>query len=319
MPASYVLLAAFNADISGTVAGGTARSWMAAVRSWHVFHHAPWHGGDEWVKLTRSCTSKEGVEFEKPPRAPVSMEHLVVLRDALDISQPFDAAVWAIALVTFFACRRLGETVVTDPTKFSPRYHVTRAQTVSFRTLRNGTKSASFNIPWTKTTKEKGASVTFTERPDGLAGVTGICPIAALHNHLEVNDDASIPPSASLFAYRQGRAWKHMGKEVFLKYVYRIWKKAKLQYVSGHSFRIGGAVELLLRGVPPEVVAATGGWTSLAFLLYWRKVEEVLPLSTSKAYKKACVEELAESLETFRISEGLPSYLAAKDLNSDVL
>lgn len=41
-----------------------------------------------------------------------------------------------------------------------------------------------------------------------------------------------------------------------------------MDHISGHSFRIGGAVELLLAGVPPEVVAATGNWTSLAFLLY---------------------------------------------------
>jgi hypothetical protein len=56
----------------------------------------------------------------------------------------------------------------------------------------------------------------------------------------------------------------------------------------------------------------------LAFLLYWRKVEEVLPLSTSKAYKKSRVEELAESLESFRISAGLPDYLSAidNDLNN---
>jgi hypothetical protein len=163
-----------------------------------------------------------------------------IAQDALDILKPFDAAVWAVALVTFFGCRRLGETVVRDSAKFSSRYHVTRSKSVTFRTLRDGTKSASFRIPWTKTTKEKGAPVTVTERPDGLAGVSGICPIAALQNHLRVNDDSSIPPSASLFAYRSGSSWKHMTKEAFLKFAYAIWKKAKLQYVSGHSFRIGG-------------------------------------------------------------------------------
>ena len=42
-----------------------------------------------------------------------------------------------------------------------------------------------------------------------------------------------------------------------------VWLKAALAHVLGHSFRIGDAVELLLAGVPPEIVAATGGWTSL--------------------------------------------------------
>jgi hypothetical protein len=44
--------------------------------------------------------------------------------------------------------------------------------------------------------------------------------------------------------------------------------------------------QFLLAGVAPEVIAALGGWTSLAFLLYWRRVEEILPMNISKAYKK---------------------------------
>ncbi|KIJ96025.1 hypothetical protein K443DRAFT_682572 [Laccaria amethystina LaAM-08-1] len=82
-----------------------------------------------------------------------------------------------------------------------------------------------------------------------------------------------------------------------------------LAHVLGHSFRIGGAVELLLAGVPPEVVAATGGWTSLAFLLYWRRMEEVLPMSTSKAYKKAHIDDLATIFEQFRVANKIPSAL----------
>jgi hypothetical protein len=59
---------------------------------------------------------------------------------------------------------------------------------------------------------------------------------------------------------------------------------AMLAHILGHSFHIGSAVKLLLAGVPPEIVAATGRWTSLAFLLYWHRMEEILPMSTSKAY-----------------------------------
>jgi hypothetical protein len=82
-----------------------------------------------------------------------------------------------------------------------------------------------------------------------------------------------------------------------------------LAHVLGHSFRIGGAVELLLAGVPPETVAATGGWTSLAFLLYWRRMEEILPMSTSKAYNKSHFDNLAIIFEQFRISNRIPANL----------
>ena len=88
-----------------------------------------------------------------------------------------------------------------------------------------------------------------------------------------------------------------------------MWADAALAHVQGHSFRIGGAVELLLASVPPEIVAATGGWTSLAFLLYWRRMEEILPMSTSKAYQRSHVDELAKIFEQFRVNHHIPSIL----------
>lgn len=85
-----------------------------------------------------------------------------------------------------------------------------------------------------------------------------------------------------------------------------IWETAKLEHVLGHSFRIGGAVELLLAGVPPDIVAATGGWTSLAFLLYWRRMDEILPMCTSKAYNKSHFDDLASIFEQFRLQHKIP-------------
>ncbi|KAF8879515.1 hypothetical protein CPB84DRAFT_1852065 [Gymnopilus junonius] len=78
-----------------------------------------------------------------------------------------------------------------------------------------------------------------------------------------------------------------------------------LAHVLGHSFRIGGAVELLLVGIPPEIVAATGSWTSLTFLLYWHHMEEILPMSISKAYNKTHFNNLATIFKQFRINHKL--------------
>jgi hypothetical protein len=93
----------------------------------------------------------------------------------------------------------------------------------------------------------------------------------------------------------------------FLIFVIKVWHSLSLDHVSGHSFRIGGAVTLLLAGVSPEVVAATGGWTSLAFLLYWRRMEEIIPLSTSKAYNSSHISILSQIFNQFRIAQNIPS------------
>ena len=185
---------------------------------------------------------------------------------------------------------------------YSPRY------SVSFTTLRDGSRSASFRIPWTKTTREEGASIVITARDDPL------CPCTALQNHLTINKD--VPTSSSLFAYTTTTddGWEHMTKYKFMDFCTGVWSKAALAHVLGHSFRIGGAVELLLAGVPPEVVAATGGWTSLAFLLYWRRMEEILPMSTSKAYQRSHVDVLAKIFEKFRVDNRIPlNFIACHD------
>lgn len=297
MPASAALITAFVSQSCGHYAGQTIRSWLSGLRSWHIYHQAEWHGDDDWVHQSRVTANKEGTEFRRPLRAPVSFEHLHSLRNILDITLPLHAAIWATALVTFFGCRRLGETTVKSLSSFNSLRNATRNTSISFRTISDGRSSASIRIPWTKTTKQVGASIILTSRNDAL------CPVSALRNHLEVN--TGIPPTASLFAYRSlsVNGWSHMFRDTFLSFVMRVWIDL---FLSGHSLRIGGAVALLLAGVPPEVVAATGGWTSLAFLLYWRRMEEIIPLYTSKAYNSSQLSSLSGIFEDFRVRQNIP-------------
>lgn len=197
--------------------------------------------------------NKQGTAFKRPLHAPVSLEHLPKLRANLDITIPFHAAVWATALTSFFGCRRLGETTVKSLGGFSPLFHVAHATLVSFRQLPNGSTSASVRITWTKTTKHEGAAIIFTSRDDDL------CPVTALRNHLIVNQNA---PSSCPFLHIRTRMvhFRTCSEHIFIS---RIWQRSSLDQVLGHSFRIGGAVVLLLAGVPPEVVAVDG----LSFIL----------------------------------------------------
>jgi len=129
MPADYALLCAFIGEFKGLHSGNTIRSWLAGLRSWHLVNHAPWHGDDDWVHLAHTSANKEGTKHKLAPRAPVSIEHLSCLRRSLNLSSPFHAAVWAVALTTFFGCRCLGETTVTVGAAFDPKYHVLHSTT----------------------------------------------------------------------------------------------------------------------------------------------------------------------------------------------
>jgi len=62
-----------------------------------------------------------------------------------------------------------------------------------------------------------------------------------------------------------------------------IWMAVGHPNMPGHAFRIGRAMELLLEGVHPDIVATQGHWKSRAFLDYWRQIESILPLFIATA------------------------------------
>jgi hypothetical protein len=91
MPAS----AAFVSQCHGHYAGNTICSWLSGICSWHVYHQAEWHGDEDWVQQACITANKEGTTFQRPPRTPVSLDHLYALKLHFDLSSPLHAAVWA--------------------------------------------------------------------------------------------------------------------------------------------------------------------------------------------------------------------------------
>jgi len=121
-------------------------------------------------------------------------------------------------------------------------------------------------LPFTKTTGSKGAKVV-------LCRQSACCdPVACVENNVAVN---CLGPAHPLFAYRSIQGVLCLTKKSFLRRCWKVWSIAGHPNVSGHSFRIGGTTELLLRGVAPDVVKIMGRWKSDAFLRYWRSVEAV--------------------------------------------
>ncbi|KAF7327363.1 hypothetical protein MKEN_00313900 [Mycena kentingensis (nom. inval.)] len=262
MPAEPFLLACFIADSIGQHGLKSALNWLNGLAFWHAMNFAPWHGKDP--------------SFRRPP-GPVSVDHLRCIRANLDISSPEGAATWALATSAFWGCRRLGELTLRCKSKFDPVHDVSRSASLS-RTVAGGRKVISIHLPWTKTTGSRGGTLILTATGDDL------CPVAALENHLRVNHSPN--EHTPLFAFRTSSGWSPIVKFNFLAFVSGIFKTAKLDQVFGHSFRIGGSVHLLCSGVEPEIVMKIGGWTSTCFLIYWRKLETVIPVALSRAWDK---------------------------------
>ncbi|KAF5381168.1 hypothetical protein D9757_009423 [Collybiopsis confluens] len=316
MPAPEMLIVGFVAAHSGSVAGKTINSWLSAIRAWHVLHRAPWPAESFCVKYARKAARIEGSHLTRPRRNPITLQHLLALYVALDLTKPFHCAVWAVALLSFWGCRRLGELTVPGISKFDPKFHVSRLPSIDAYFINHDRKKIKFHIPWTKTTFERGADFIASQQPNVL------CPCDAFRLHWKAN--SSVPEGFSLFGYiGDDDKPQHMVKSTFWNFVNDIWKYAGLLNVLGHSFRIGGAVELLLAGYPPHVVACIGGWNSLAFLVYWRQIEEIVMAqvdSAEDARWHKTSQDMANYCKSCNISEKMISdCLKGTDLNFDIV
>lgn len=169
---------------------------------------------------------------------------------------------------------------------------MSRSTMITRRRPLKGISWTAFHIPWTKTSLGAGAKIILS-RVDDLMN-----PVLALDHHLSAN--ASVPFHAPLFAFETAiGGWAPMTRSWFMTHCNEVWKKASLIELTGHCFRIGGATELLLRGVPPDVVAVQGHWKSRAFLEYWRKIDSILPLFVTSSFSDARVALIHSSMDSF--------------------
>ncbi|KAF8586875.1 hypothetical protein K439DRAFT_1646067 [Ramaria rubella] len=226
MPAPKILLCLFFANCgAGAVSEDCINSWLAGLHRWHQIHDAPWFGAKAMSLTIQGASRLVPEESRRPPRPPITIEHINCLHMHLDLSNTFDAAVFAIATIAFYGCNDL--------------------------------------------------HLIDTHLPSS--------PILALEHHLIVNQN--IPLNAPLFAWRALTGnWEPMTKEWFIP----------LQTMDGHSFCIGGMTWLLLLGVIRH-------WSSVAFLLYWCKIERILPDFISDAYHSthsisACMSRFVSNL-----------------------
>lgn len=296
MPASEDLLSAFATVMAASkVSQETLNNWMSGLAAWHQINGLPWFGNGKPLKMTKVAVGKLApVSSRRPKRSPVTYEHMVTLREGLNLRNSFDVAVWAAATVAFWSCCRLGELLVLSSNSFDNSRNIAQSVPVTFKVLRGGERTACFHIPWSKSTHEKGADIVVTGNDESSD------PFAALQHHMKVNVGTSSAQDIPLFAFRSAtNEHTPLTKDMFMRRCDEIWKKSNMSSIKGHAFRIGGATELLLRGIHPDIVQVQGRWKSQAFLEYWRKIETVLPLFITNSFRASRASRLTRRMAVF--------------------
>ncbi|KAG2146275.1 hypothetical protein DEU56DRAFT_731723 [Suillus clintonianus] len=243
--------------------------YLAAVRAWHIAQGwPPPLSLDDHQRINWSLRGLENIytSRRKPIRPPVTLIMLSTLKGCLQLNDPFDACVWAMASCAFFGMMHFGEISVNSRSDFSPARHITR-HGAFFGTDLLGQSYARLDLPSAKTAKPgETQSVFLTEQGD-------LCPLAALRNLARVVPALATDP---LFCWRDSRGdTRPMVRKRAVERVNGILLAHGWGTTFGHSFRIGGASFYLAQKVDPEIVRLAGRWRSLAYETYIRSFEQV--------------------------------------------
>jgi len=267
-PVAPNLLLAFLSSCAGSYSGSTLANYAVALRAWHLLHGRVWAIEPSELKaILDGAAALAPPSSKRPKRAPFTPEFICRIHSQLNLSSPLDAAVFACLTTTFYCIARLGEfTVPTikdkfDPSKYISRRHVT--ETID----RHGLQVTKFYLPCTKTSPT--GEETYWAAQEGLSD-----PKAALKNHFLVNPAGQ---DAHLFEWKHPtKGMRPLSKAEFLKRMALATLAANLPSFKGHSLRIGGTLEYLLRGIPFDVVKSVGRWSSESFTLYLRQHAMIL-------------------------------------------
>ncbi|KAF8881989.1 hypothetical protein BD779DRAFT_1445069 [Infundibulicybe gibba] len=266
LPASEITLCAFVAHLAGTMSGSSIRSHLSGLKRWHILANMPYTSSPRLSYLLRGADNMTPGSSRRAPRPPVTLAMIRVLHDSLDLQNSLDACVLATATTAFWAQARLGELLSPSAKYFDPS-RIPRLANLDKASTSAG--SRKLHLPATKVAGPRGEDI-YICKQNGRSD-----PITALARHISRN---SLTADLPLFSYDIGDG-RHLAltRTKFLNRCNEIWTRQGWPRLTGHCFRIGGTTELLVAGVPPDVVKAMGRWSSDSFLRYWRSLELIAP------------------------------------------
>jgi hypothetical protein len=242
---------------SHKVLATTVTKYLCGIKAWHVFHDATYPPSvDKKLALMVKASGRKDARIPKKPRkAPVMIPDLLILADALTSGTPMDQAIFDLALVAFWGLARLGEVTLGTPSYASSEVLASDVQLSADNqsiqiTLREAKTAVPGELQW----------LSLQALPDCL------CPVKAtkrLHKGCTDADDA-------LFGYRIGGIRLPLTKNDVTTRLREIWASAGQSNLTGHSFRVGGALLRHALGVSVADICAAGQWKSSCYKLYIR-------------------------------------------------
>ena len=262
-PASEEALVWFVAYLSQSVAYGTIKSYLSAVRSHHVDY-----GLDVTPFLSlRLKRIRYGARRLSAPsqdrRLPITPRILLDIFRTVDLQDYNDSLHWAACCLAFFGFLRCAEFTIPSSSSFDPSQHLGVSDVLFDSACFPSMLSLLLRTSKTDQFRQ-GVSVVIgrTQSP--------VCAVRAVAHFLCLRGNTPGP----LFVFREGQALSRQSFTCFLRH--RLAACGHLGFYAGHSFRIGAATTAAAAGVPAHIIKAMGRWKSEAYLAYIRISPDIL-------------------------------------------
>jgi hypothetical protein len=267
LPVDHDTIYGFVLSLTGSIGHKTILQMLTAIQCWHQVHGVKFPDTDDILNwAAHGAKAFDPPQSKRGPRKPMTIALLNAIIPHLSLINPVHVAVLAAATAAFFGIARLGKIVLKRGRAIG---NLPKRKNLREDVLLRGHIVTIVHIPWTKVGKENSEDIYWASHP-----LLECCPVKALRRHLRMNNPG---PTQHLFGVRQtGKAFRPLSHATFVRVLNNMAKKAHVILPLGHSFRIGGTNEYLLRGVPFEEVKIMGRWRSDAFRLYLRKHAEII-------------------------------------------
>ena len=269
-PVDEFVFCAFAASSAGKHADSTPRARVSAIKAWHIAHNMEWRGSSRLRYVLSGVDNLSPASSRHPPRPPINLKMLTELVTHLDLNTPLDAAMAACTVIAFWGQCRLGE--LLPPTLSSLSSAPLPLRSDLGKPVWNSSQLYTLHLPRTKS-QHHGEDIMLVSQHNPID------PISLLNNHLLVNP---VPSNRPIFSFSSPDRLPVLTKPVFLQRCNIIWRSLGYPHTTGHSFHIGGTMELLVSGIPPEVVKATGRWSSDSFFRYWCSLDDIAHIHVCK-------------------------------------
>ena len=176
---------------------GTILNHLSSIKHMHKFlgHDLTWDSDYRYKLLLRGVKRYLGTAVQR--KAPITPRLLLRIVHLFDFDKPLHVAMWALFLVAFYSFLRKSNLVVDRAAQVSPKV-LLRSDLCFDASFAYLTVRASKTIQF----QERLFSLPLPRIPGSL-----LCPVAALVNHLRINQ---VPQDMPLFSVRSDSSLSHI-------------------------------------------------------------------------------------------------------------